>query len=217
VDEALDPRVLGGDQHVDESIYVDGVRSERVIHRPWNGAERRVVEHVVSALASCAAGVEVSDVALDHAEAGTALQIAGEHFVEVGAMAGREVVDTDNSLPQPEKRLEEVGADEPGNACDDPDLGRGDQLFAKTPIRCGDHELTVEELLAGPIQGGRAQEHVHPIMRAASRGFCRRDRASSIPITLHRAAFLNRGEATCYALRWRGRDKDHVLLCRETA
>jgi len=57
---------------------------------------------------------------------------------------------------------------------------------------------------AGPIQGGSAREHVHPIMRAACRGFYRRDKASSIPTRPHRTTFISRAETACYAFR--GRD-----------
>ncbi len=130
-----------------------------------------MVEHVISVFTSGAARLQVSDIPLYQAEVRTDLERAGENFSKVGAMTGREVVDTDNFLPEPQKLLEEIGANEPGNPCDDPRLGRGEELFAKLPIRCGDHELAVEELPAGPIQGSSVREHLHPIMRAARRGF----------------------------------------------
>jgi hypothetical protein len=39
-------------------------------------------------------------------------------------VTGREVVETDDVLPQPEQRFQQVGSDEAGNARDKPPPGR---------------------------------------------------------------------------------------------
>ena len=107
-----------------------------------------MVKHVVRAFAGSAAGLKIPDVAFHHPEMRCALERA-EDFVQIFAMAGRKVVDTDNCLPEREELLKEVGADEPGDSCDDPDFGSRDQLFAEMGIRCEDHELGVEEYPPG--------------------------------------------------------------------
>lgn len=59
-------------------------------------------------------------------------------------MASREVVNTYDCLPKREQFLKEIGTDEPSDSGDDPNLGSGQQPIAKMPVRCGNHELTVE-------------------------------------------------------------------------
>jgi hypothetical protein len=129
-------------------------------------------------------------------------------------MSGREVVDTDNFLPEPQKLLEEIGANEPGNPCDDPGLGRGEELFAKLPIRCGDHTLAVEESPAGPIQGVVRGRHVHPIMRAACRGILAT--RQSIFYSQHADIHKSCRDSVLRVPSQRSAS-DHLVPCRETA
>ena len=84
VDEALDPRVAGGHQHVEEAVDVGRVGRDRVLERARHGAERRLVEDEVDALAGSRAVGEAGDVALDHREAGRAFRPDGrEQLVDV--------------------------------------------------------------------------------------------------------------------------------------
>ena len=82
------------------------------------------MQHVIDAADCAVAGVEIADVALDEVEV---LPGFGSHnrldHVQVLLVAGEEVVETDNLLPQLQQVLEEVGADEAGAACDEP-VGR---------------------------------------------------------------------------------------------
>jgi hypothetical protein len=82
-----------------------------------------VVENVVRTFADGAARLQIPDVALHHPELPRADQWVAEDFVQIGAMAGREIVDPDNCLPESEQLLKEVGADEASDSCDDPGLG----------------------------------------------------------------------------------------------
>jgi hypothetical protein len=54
-------------------------------------------------------------------------------------MASRVVVDTDNCLPERQQFLKEIGADEPSDSGDHPDLGIRNKLFEKATMRWGDH------------------------------------------------------------------------------
>ena len=123
------------------------------------------MKDVVRALAGGAAHFDISNVAFHHAEIRYSVE-RGQDFVEICAMASREVVDTYNCLPEREQFLKEIGADEPRDSGDDPNLGRRNKLFAKTTIQWGDHELAVEEYPPGRIRAACAG-HTSSIIRAA--------------------------------------------------
>jgi hypothetical protein len=108
------------------------------------------MKDIVRSLAGGTTYFEISNVALDHPEIRISFEW-GKNFVEICTMASREVVDTYNCLSEGEQFLKEIGADEPCDSGDDPNLGRRNKLFAKTTIRWGDHELTVEEYPPGQI------------------------------------------------------------------
>jgi hypothetical protein len=66
-----------------------------------------VVKNVVRALAGGPTCLEISNVALDHAEVRNSIEW-GKDFVEIRAMACRVVVDTDNYLAQGEQILKKI-------------------------------------------------------------------------------------------------------------
>src|SRR2546423_15482989 len=59
-------------------------------------------------------------------------------------MARRKIVDADNVLAQREKILQQVRADEAGDAGDDPDFGRRCQALSEKFVRRGGHVNAVE-------------------------------------------------------------------------
>ena len=65
-----------------------------------------MVEHVIGALARSATRIEIPNVSFHHPEARTGLEWPGEDFVQVGAMAGREVVDADDCLAECQQLLQ---------------------------------------------------------------------------------------------------------------
>src|SRR6185436_3448179 len=106
--------------------------------------------------------VEVADVAFDHPEAGRRWKPYFQDLVEVGAMAGGEIVDSNDLLTESEQLLQEIGADESRHPGDHPHSGAGPQLFSQLSVRCGDHGFTVEGVPAGSTQGKSAREHAGP-------------------------------------------------------
>ena len=82
------------------------------------------MQHVVHAFAGLAAGVGIADVALDEAEAAP---LFGRHqllhHVEVVLVSGEEIVEAHDALAVGEQGLQQVGADEPGHAGDEPRVG----------------------------------------------------------------------------------------------
>src|SRR6267378_4017003 len=97
------------------------------------------MEHVVRALTRSSAGVEIADIAFDHSKSGGATGRACEHIVEVRQMAGGKVVDSDDFLTEREEVLQQVGANEPRDASEDPDFGRERQMLSKMLIGRGVH------------------------------------------------------------------------------
>ena len=110
------------------------------------------MENVVRAVCRPATGVEIPDISFHHPELRRPLDWTAKDVVEVRVMPGREVVDADNGLTEREKLLQQVGSDETGNASDYPDFRGGHKLLSKATIRCGDHELAVEEYPPGRFQ-----------------------------------------------------------------
>src|SRR6185503_19213431 len=122
-----------------------------------------MVEHVVSAFAGRSADVEVADIAFDHPEVRRSDKRRSQHVVEIGAVAGREIVDADYLLPQAEQILEKVGTDKPRHARNHPHSGVGLEGFSNSSVRNTGHGLKVEGVPADATQGKRAREHVNPI------------------------------------------------------
>jgi len=60
-------------------------------------------------------------------------------------MTGREVVEADNGLPERQQLREEVGPDETGYPCNEPDSRRARQVFSKISIPRRDQEITWTE------------------------------------------------------------------------
>jgi hypothetical protein len=175
------------------------------------------MKDIVRALTGGTTYCEISNVALDHPETRISVK-RGKDFVEICAMASRVVVDTDNCLPESEKFLKEIRADEPGDSGDDPDFGGSDEQFAKPTVRWGNHELTVEEYPPRPDSGQHAREHASSITRAALRDtLTRRDKASSIPTEPHVVRHISRVSTGVYDFGRQFTARDHSLLCRGVA
>jgi hypothetical protein len=84
-------------------------------HRPQSG----LVQHDIHAGSRLAAQGEIADVAFEELEAARGCRAdACRHVVQVLDVAGREVVDTDHRLAEPEQILEQVRADESRHARD---------------------------------------------------------------------------------------------------
>ena len=84
-------------------------------------------------LHACAAGRNVGDVAFEEAVPLPCLFAdRGANFVEVAAISGRKVVEADHVLPEAQQRFDQMGADEPGAAGDEPAQG----LFPQFPVQC---------------------------------------------------------------------------------
>jgi hypothetical protein len=64
-----------------------------------------MVEDEIDAPARRAAGIKIANVTFDHPESGRAL-LAHERFVEICAMPGAEVVETDHRLAERKQILE---------------------------------------------------------------------------------------------------------------
>ena len=121
VDEALDLGVARGDQHVDKAGDIGGVGRNGIGDAARHRAERRLMQHVIDALTGAATGVEVADVALDEFEP-CPLRWLDErlHLIEVALIAGRKIIQPDDPLIELEQRLQQIGADEAGDAGDQP-------------------------------------------------------------------------------------------------
>ena len=61
--------VARSDQHVDKADDIGGGRRDRVGDAAWDETERRLVQHIIDAIAGAATAVQIADVALDEFEA----------------------------------------------------------------------------------------------------------------------------------------------------
>src|SRR4051812_8830548 len=114
-------------------------------------------------------------------------------------MASGKIIETDDGLAECEEFLQDIGADETGDAGNCPYPGVGHKFVSKSRIRCGDHELSVEGYPPGRLHGRDAREHVYQITRAASHGSQRRDEASSIPRPRRRGQAVSCCHVASYA------------------
>src|SRR5205085_10288158 len=96
VNESLYTGVLCSNQHVDEAVYVDGIRPDRIIHRPRYGSESSVMQDVVDAVARLATCLEIRYVSLDHAQTSARGLGTGQNVVEIRPVAGRKGVEADD-------------------------------------------------------------------------------------------------------------------------
>jgi hypothetical protein len=120
------------------------------------------MKDVIGSLARQPARFQIADIALDHPEARGFLESRRERIIEIGPMAGREVIEPDDVLAEGEKLLQQVGADETGSPGDNPGSGSARQMFAKLGVACVDHELTLAKVPATPNQGKHVREHAYP-------------------------------------------------------
>src|SRR5438876_1167979 len=134
VNKSLYAGVLRGNQHVHESVDIDRIRSQRIVHRPRNRTKRRVMEDELGACTGRAACPEVANISFDHVKASCALEWPSENVVEICPIAGREIIDADHCLAKRQQLLKQVGADEASNAGNDPGFRRGTKLFAKNAV-----------------------------------------------------------------------------------
>ena len=91
IDDALYLGISGRDQQVDSAIDVGAIAAERVEHRFGDRRNRRLMKHVVDALAGLVHGIGVEDIGL--AEVDTV-----QNAIQVFALAGSEVVDAADLL-----------------------------------------------------------------------------------------------------------------------
>ena len=84
-------------------------------------AERRLMQHVIDALAGASAVIERADVALDEGEPRPLRRLDQRlHFIEIALIAGREIVEPHHALIELEQRLQQIRADKAGDAGDQP-------------------------------------------------------------------------------------------------
>ena len=130
VGEAGHVFVLGGHQHVQETVDVRLVGGDRVFDGTGYRAEGRLVEDVVGTSNGFFAVFQVADVAFDEGEVGPL--VGGDFaldFVQVVLVAGGEVVQADDGLIQLQEGFQQVGADEACYAGDEPGFGAGFEGF----------------------------------------------------------------------------------------
>ena len=110
-DEASHSCVPCGYYHVEESAYVHGVGGYGVLDGAGNGAEGRLVEHVLHAVHGLAAVLDVADVADYQLKV---LRVFFKQRQDVLNMSCREVVEAADIMPGLQEMLAQVGADESG-------------------------------------------------------------------------------------------------------
>jgi hypothetical protein len=67
-----------------------------------------MVEDVINAVAHFATGCQISNVALDHSETRGSDQGSAQDFIEIPTMAGREIVQANDSLTESKQLLQDV-------------------------------------------------------------------------------------------------------------
>ena len=118
--------VLGGHQHIQETVDIGLVGGYGIFDGARHGAQGGLVKDVVRALYGFAAVIQIADVALDEAEAGPLF--FGDQsldLIQVVLVAGGEVVQAHYCLVQLEQGFQQIGAYETGNAGDEPGFGVG--------------------------------------------------------------------------------------------
>ena len=111
IDEALHAFVPRRDQHVQETVDVVRIGVDRVVDAAGHGTQCSLVKHDVAPLHRLAAGVQVTDVALDEAEVRSFLQ-----GLDITQEARGEIVQAGHVMTFPDKVLAQVAADESGAA-----------------------------------------------------------------------------------------------------
>ena len=135
VHEALHARITRGHQHVEVTGDVAAVGQDGIVDRTRHGTQGGLMQHMVHAFASLAAGIQIADVAFDEGEAAPSFGAhQGLHHVQVLLVTGEEVVQAHHGLPHLEQMFQQVGADETGNAGHQPGGGFGTHLFAQLGI-----------------------------------------------------------------------------------
>src|ERR1700733_6341841 len=131
VREALYPSVARGHQHVQEARDVDCIGGERVGHTPWNAAKSGLMQDIVDPFAGSDTVVNVADIALNELKP-RPLRRADEpsHLIKIMPVSGGKVVQAHHSLIEAKHRLQEIGADEPGDPGDQPFPGPCAQVSA---------------------------------------------------------------------------------------
>ena len=121
VDEGLHAGQAGGVENFHEAGDVGLERGQRRGHRAGHRAQRSLVQHVVDTLDDAGAEVAVTDGAFLEVQAVLAGGPgAGHDGVDVGLLAGREIVDGNHVLAGQCQGFCQVGADEAGRAGHEP-------------------------------------------------------------------------------------------------
>ena len=80
------------------------------------------MQNIINATAGPDAVIRAADVALDEFEPRPLGWLNNRfHLIKVALIAGREIVQPHHPLIEPEQRLEQIGANEAGDASDQPD------------------------------------------------------------------------------------------------
>ena len=129
VDEGLHLGLAGGVDDFHEAGDVGLERDQRGLHRAGHGAQGGLVQHVVHALDDTVAEGAVADGSFLELQAVLSCGSGGGHDgINVGLLAGREVVDGDHRLAGQCQRFGQVRADEACGAGHEPArLAPGDQ------------------------------------------------------------------------------------------
>src|SRR5688572_2084634 len=105
---------------MEKPVDVDAVRRHWIIDRAWNGSERSLVKHVVDVLHGLLAAAEIADIGTNELEFSTRRCGRRHHVIEIRLIAGGEVVESNDRLPQSKKLLEQVRSDEASHARNEP-------------------------------------------------------------------------------------------------
>ena len=112
IDNALDIRVSGGDQHIERTVDTVPVGFQRIGDATRHRRQCRLVDHIVRAAETSLQRIEVGDAAnSDRQVAAQGLQI-----VEMRQFAGQQVVDGVYLMTVAQKALGNMRADETGGA-----------------------------------------------------------------------------------------------------
>ena len=144
INEALDLGVAGRHQHVDETRDIGLVGRQGVLDRARHRAQRRMMQHVSPRRSQArrqSARSRMSPsmlVKLRHAVSPTNCP----HLLQIAGIAGREVVEAHDRLPELEQCLQQIGADETGDPGDQPAARTAAQLTLLDFLVSGRHVST---------------------------------------------------------------------------
>src|ERR1700674_1050871 len=112
IDETLDARIPGSDQHVEKTGDVCRVGEDRFLERTWHRAESGMMTHEVHALHRRAAIVKSLNVGFYEGEVGPRLRTHQfPYLLKVGVITGGEIIEPNDCLVEREQGFHEIAAD----------------------------------------------------------------------------------------------------------